>query len=146
MEGRRLQSTKLGYVGPPLPRDNDVYRVVAVGGSTTECGNLDDFETWPRLLMEAINVQQQRVSVWVANAGQSGRNTVDHLTLFQTLPILSKVDMLIFLIGINDLIASLAFEGGPTQEHLERNSTLFRAKILTGGKKTRPFFRQLQLF
>ena len=134
---------EVGLRGPAVPQDEDVYKIVAVGGSTTESLYLDDLETWTHLLMELLNAQPPGSQVWVANGGQSGRNAVDHLTLIKNAPFFRQVDMLIFLIGFNDLSASLAHEGEPTQEILERNSRQFALRI-TGEKG--PFFRRLQLF
>ena len=136
---RRSRSTMSGCVGPDFLVEADVYKVITVGGSTTECLYLDDSETWPQLLMDSTNSRQQAISVWVGNAGRSGRTTVDHLASLRSLPILIEADMLIFQIGINDLSSSLALEGAPTQRALERNLGL-------GGLYSYPTFKRLRLF
>ena len=108
-----------GLRGPPLLGMKDAYKIVTIGGSTTECLALDDSEEWAHLLMQEINARQKGHRVWIGNAGRDGHNTVHHLAFLKTLPILKQVDMLIFLIGANDLEATLAFEGAATQHYLE---------------------------
>src|SRR5262245_37606946 len=40
------------------------YRILALGGSTTECGYLDQSETWPYLLQHTLQVNAQNQKVW----------------------------------------------------------------------------------
>src|SRR5205807_2797878 len=94
---------EFGLRGRSWPHVDNVYKIMAIGGSTTECLYLDDSAEWPHLLMEEMNARQKKHVVWVANAGVSGHTSVHSLALLQSLPILSNVDMLIFLIGANDL-------------------------------------------
>lgn len=142
-------ANEIGLRGPPLPTNEPLYRIVTVGGSTTESFYLDDSEEWPHLIMERLNAHQPDIPVWVGNAGQSGRNMVDHLTLMRSLPIFGQVDMLVFLIGINDLQSTLAFEGRPTEDILKQNAARFREQVLRGGGYFRPklpLYKHLQLY
>jgi len=117
---------QLGLRGPMPPRrDSHAYKIITVGGSTTECGALDDSHEWPHLLMEFLNQRQRVTMVWVNNAGVSGLTAVDHLACLRRLPVLSQTDMLIFLVGANDLEAALEFDGKSTQRALERRADLF---------------------
>lgn len=147
----RFTVNEVGLRGPSLQRGSSGYKIVAVGGSTTECANLDDSETWTHLLMVEMNSRQKRYSVWIANAGVSGHTTVEHLTLLQILPVLSQVDALIFLVGANDLHATLSSEGAPTQRGLAARAAWLRESILAGenlagGKPPAPFFKRLELY
>ena len=145
---KKFTVNEVGLRGPSLPQQNGVYKykIVAVGGSTTVCAKLDDSEEWPHLLMQALNRQQNHPPVWVANAGVSGHTTVHHLMLLKTLPILAKVDMLILLIGLNDLSVTLAYEGAPTQADLEAEAERFRELVVRGGEAyTFPLCRRLRL-
>jgi len=137
-----------GLRGPSLRGMTNAYNIVTIGGSATECLALDDSEEWPHLLMQGINARQKRYRVWVGNAGRGGHNTVHHLVLLRTLPILRQVEMLVFMIGINDLQATLAFEGAPTQTYLEEEATDFQKYILTGANPQfqYPVYRRLRLF
>jgi lysophospholipase L1-like esterase len=96
-------TNSLGLRGPELPPREAAYRILTVGGSTTECLYLDDTETWQHLLMERLNQQRgSRRKVWIASAGISGYPTVNHLRFIGESPIVKKVDALVFLIGAND--------------------------------------------
>ncbi|MCI5056736.1 MAG: SGNH/GDSL hydrolase family protein [Flavobacteriales bacterium] len=82
----------------PSPNDRVVY---AMGGSTTECLLLDQKETWSHLLMEKLSETKH---VWIGNIGKSGSHTHHHiLQLKNLLKQRSKIDEVIFMIGLNDL-------------------------------------------
>jgi len=108
--------------------------VLAIGGSTTESLYLDDTETWPHLLMTSLD------NTWVGNVGQSGRTTVDHLTLLQTVPYFgvgTVVDQWIFLIGVNDFQTSLAHWGASTESALQESTRVFEQRLRNGGVDSR---------
>ncbi len=87
--------------------DDQEHRILAVGGSTTECLFLDEEETWTYLLQERLTTLVQR-RVWVGNVGKSGRNTRDHILHIKYL--LSQyptVHTIVALVGINDLLLRL---------------------------------------
>lgn len=145
----RFTGNDVGLRGTTFPVEDDVYKIITVGGSTTEDLYLDDLETWSNLLMDGLNEAQDGATVWVGNAGQSGRNTVDHLALLQSLPVFSQVDLLVFLVGINDFGAVVSFGGSSTQESLEANAAEFKQQILNGGgrvRPTRPYYKRSQLY
>jgi len=145
----KFTGNDVGLRGTAWPRESDVFKIIAVGGSTTEALFLDDSETWPHLLMEGVNARRPESPVWVGNAGQSGRNTVEHLVLMESLPVLSKADLLIFLIGLNDFAPVVAFGGISTQEILEQRAEEFRRQVLRGGGWTRPprpYFKHSKLY
>lgn len=146
----KFTGNDVGLRGPNFPTDSEsAYKIVTIGGSTTESLYLDDSEEWPHLLMERLNARRPGITTWAANGGQSGRNTTDHLELIRALPVLSQVELLIFLIGINDMNPTLSFAGRPTQETLEANSLLFRKQVVNGGRRLRPprpYFKRTELF
>ncbi len=79
------------------------YRILAVGGSTTECLYLDQTEVWTSLLEKKLSEAKHK-SIWVGNVGRSGRNTRHHiLQLKYLLPQLPKIDAVLLLAGVNDL-------------------------------------------
>jgi lysophospholipase L1-like esterase len=139
---------KLGLRGPLPPSLGSAYRILAIGGSTTICANLDDSEEWPHQLMERLNASQRTHPVWVGNAGRAATTTVHHLVLMQWLPPVLHVDMAIFLIGVNDLAATLIFDGGPTKAFLEGNAG-YEGDLPPGThwrSKVYPRYRGLKLF
>ncbi|MCI0665305.1 MAG: GDSL-type esterase/lipase family protein [Acidobacteria bacterium] len=84
------------------------YRIMAIGGSTTLCLYLDQSETWTSLLQENLNRHNSNHQVWVGNGGLSGMNANHHVVALQHLPLKElKVDTVIVLTGINDLIKRL---------------------------------------
>ena len=79
------------------------YRILAVGGSTTECLYLDQTEVWTSLLEKKLSEAKHK-SIWVGNVGRSGHNTRHHLLQLKYLiPQLPKIDAVIILAGVNDL-------------------------------------------
>jgi hypothetical protein len=92
-------TNSLGIRGPEFS-DADRYRILCVGGSTTECIYLDNAKAWPRLVGEALAANT--AGVWVGNIGRSGTTTPHHVTLFEHLPEADLVDCWVVLCGIND--------------------------------------------
>jgi lysophospholipase L1-like esterase len=97
--------------------------------------------------MQDVNAAEKSRRVWVGNAGISGANTVNHLVLMQWLPGVLHVDMMIFLIGVNDLSSSLAFEGATTQAVLEQQAG-YQGDLPHGvhwrSNKVYPYYRRLK--
>lgn len=129
---------ELGLRGPSLRLARDAYRIITVGGSTTEAGDVDDPQAWPQKLMDELNRAQKRVPVWVSNAGMSGHATVDHLAMMRRISALLHADALVFLIGVNDLHETLHDSGAPTQRRLEQGTVYFVHHF--------PFFKRLRLY
>ncbi|HEX9940404.1 MAG TPA: GDSL-type esterase/lipase family protein [Thermoanaerobaculia bacterium] len=99
----RFEINSLGLRGDELSDARDV-RILALGGSTTECLYLDQTEAWPHLLQERLGPR-----VWVGNAGRSGRNTRHHrLQAEKLLDQLPSLDAVIVLVGVNDLSIRLS--------------------------------------
>ena len=90
--------------------DDQAYRVLAVGGSTTVCSYLDDLEAWPYLLQGLLN-KKSGFKVWVGNIGRSGLNTRHHIVqLDKLLAQYPRIDAVILLVGINDFVSRLKRE------------------------------------
>jgi lysophospholipase L1-like esterase len=146
---KRFTINRLGLRGPMPPARGSSYRILAVGGSTTECAALDDSEEWAHVLMEDLNSSEKRVPVWVGNSGVGGKNAVHHLVLMQWLPGILPVDMVVFLFGVNDMTAALAFEGGPSQAAIEKAAG-FEGNLPAGvhwrSADPYPLYRRLKLF
>ncbi len=93
------------------------YRILALGGSTTECFYLDQGKTWPYLLQTTLNENTQNHKVWVGNAGKSGTTTRHHIMAMQYLRLKQmKINAIILLVGINDLSIRLSQD-----EHYDPN-------------------------
>jgi len=102
----------LGYRGDEPP-EGAAYRILAVGGSTTECAYLDQPKSWPELL-EGMLGGPDRPAVWVANAGRSGFTSRRHvLQLRHLLPQGPRFDAVVLLVGVNDLAKRLEYGDDP---------------------------------
>ena len=103
----RFSTNEWGIRGDDFSRSDD-YRILALGGSTTECLYLDDSEAWPYVLQQRLNAEQSRKKVWVGNIGRSGQSTRDHILQMQLLvPLYPEIDTVLLLIGANDLLLRL---------------------------------------
>jgi lysophospholipase L1-like esterase len=97
------------------------YRILAIGGSTTLCGYLDQSEMWPHLLQETLNRSNPNKETWVGNGGVSGLTTRHHLVALQHLPLKElKIDAVILLTGVNDLSRRLSHDRDYDPDFLER--------------------------
>jgi lysophospholipase L1-like esterase len=88
--------------------DDDQYRILAFGGSVTECLFLDDTETWPRLIQDRLSAKVGG-KVWVGNVGMSGLSSRDHL--LQVPPLLDQypaIGAILVMAGVNDMLFRLA--------------------------------------
>lgn len=120
---KRFTINEWGIRGDTFSEDQR-YRILAIGGSTTECFYLDDSEAWPYLLQERLNAGTAR-KVWVGNVGKSGLNSRDHLlTARLLLDQYPKIDAIVLLVGINDFLRTLALDDGyrpsPSLDSLSR--------------------------
>jgi len=99
-------TNKWGMRGDPIPSEWDSKRsIVIIGGSTTQCMYLSDDKTWPAQLQNCL--LSADTSIIVQNAGLDGHSTRGHLLLMEKVIPKIKPDMVIFLIGVNDLGHSL---------------------------------------
>jgi lysophospholipase L1-like esterase len=87
---------------------NQKLRVLAIGGSTTECFYQDQERTWSELLGRRLGRTWPDLNVWVGNLGKSGFNSRHHVVQMRyEVPQLPHLDTIIFLVGCNDLTMRL---------------------------------------
>ncbi len=86
-------SNSRGVKGPEAPER--ARRILAVGGSTTECFNLDDASVWTGPLMRLLGPD-----AWVGGVDVSGFGTPQHLQLVRESPLAGDADVHLFLVGI----------------------------------------------
>ena len=99
---------ELGYRGPLIKDKDKEYRILTMGGSTTEELYLDDNETWPYLLMKNLNMTNDGRQIIAMNIGKSGHNTRDHIIQLKSLIPLYKPDLVILMVGANDMLLKLS--------------------------------------
>lgn len=90
--------------------DNDRFRMLCIGGSSTECVYLDDAKTWPARIEAILREEAPNCGVWVGNVGISGFDTREHLRFLEESPLLDRIQVLVIQPGINDLWRYLASE------------------------------------
>lgn len=132
----RFVVNSLGLRGDDLTPSH-AYRILAIGGSTTECLYLDQSETWTHLLQKTLNENSLNRRIWVGNAGMSGRTTRHHLLAMQYLPLTEmKIDAILLLIGGNDLTQRLARDEAYDQDFLAKPESMDRifGETFRGGE------------
>ena len=87
----------------------DAGRVVYVlGGSTAADLYLDQEEAWVHLVQESLNQRPGQPRTWVGNLARPSLASLHHLIhLERLLPELPRADLLVALVGINDLQLAL---------------------------------------
>jgi lysophospholipase L1-like esterase len=87
----------------------DAARVVYVlGGSTAADLYLDQDEAWVHLVQEGLNRRSDQPRTWIGNLARPSLATVHHLLhLERLLPELPRADLLVALVGVNDLQLAL---------------------------------------
>ncbi|MBL8857321.1 MAG: hypothetical protein JNL28_02295 [Planctomycetes bacterium] len=108
-----------GERGDWLPDDtSSMFRILVVGGSAAECWFLDQASSWPNIVQKTLREPQnrQRLGVDHVHVGNIGRSlvTTRHLDaiLARVLPHYAKVDAIVFMVGVSDLILWLE-QGAP---------------------------------
>lgn len=97
-----------GMRGDELSNDH-TYRILVIGGSTTECHYLDQSETWTCLLQKKLNEKAIDHNVWTGNVARGGITTRHHIIQMKCLlKQYPNIDAIIMLVGINDLSRRLS--------------------------------------
>lgn len=129
-----------GMRGPEW--DDEAFKVLTVGGSTTINTYLDDTETWPWMLMTLLQERLQDSRIWVGNVGKSGHDTLHHIEILERLPEVREVDLILVLAGVNDFNHALRFD-----ETMRRGLAPSRVFDLGGQfSPILPYFKQTHLY
>lgn len=117
MPKKMFTTNSQGIRGPELSPDA-TYRVLCIGGSTTQNHYMDDSKTWTNLLMFELKDRLPDESVWTGSTGIPGFATPQHLTYLRTNPSLNQYTHTVFLIGVNDVLLwlSLKFDRDQSDE------------------------------
>lgn len=103
---RHPEHNSLGYRGPEiaLPRPQDTYRIVALGGSTTYSTGTDAEHAYPALLQDILRDEYGYSNVEVVNAGFQGYTSWESLVNFAFRVLEIEPNMIILYDNYNDLI------------------------------------------
>jgi lysophospholipase L1-like esterase len=100
--------SSLGVRGRELGPDPE-HRILAIGGSTTECLYLDDAEAWPAVVNAALPRTADGRAVWIGNVGKAGTTSRDHvLQLDRLARQIPRIETVTALAGVNDVTVALA--------------------------------------
>jgi hypothetical protein len=78
------------------------YRILAIGGSTTECYAQDQPNTWPALLQQDLPRTANGKRVWVGNVGHGGHTSRHHVVAMRYMLDQYHPDAVVILMGLND--------------------------------------------
>ena len=142
---KHFTTNEQGLRGPSPPADKRAYRIIAIGGSTTACVQLDDSEAWPEVLMRLLAASRTDTPVWVNNAGAAGDAAADHLLVLKYLPAVQMADAYVFLVGVNDLQRALESAGEPPESAPDPGKDAFLTS-LSASRKVYPLMRRAALY
>ena len=101
------RTSSLGIRGPEMSESDD-YRILAIGGSTTQNAYLDQSVTWTLALGRALNERKPSLKTWSGDVGRSGHTARSHVLQIEALlPELPRIDAVVVLVGVNDLTVAL---------------------------------------
>ncbi|MCE9591248.1 MAG: SGNH/GDSL hydrolase family protein [Planctomycetes bacterium] len=103
----RYTTNRDGVRGTDMPPRDQAIRILCLGGSTTECLYLDDSRTWTHLLVGELNASPSKKPAWVGSAGASGMTSEAHVEFIRTSRLMDQIDVLVVMMGVNDLAKSL---------------------------------------
>ena len=115
-----------GMRADPFPED-DRFKILAVGGSTTICSFLDQEETWTHLVQEKLSTAGRKA--WVGNVGRNGHNSRHHmLHVERLLDQHADLDLVIILVGVNDM--SMRLKRDVNYRRLEDEDPAYRDRLI----------------
>ena len=88
-------------------KPDNIYRVIAVGGSTTYGAGVEEENSWPAILEKNLNLSNTEKEIEIINAGISAATTLHHLKLIEGKLMNYKPDLLIVYAGGNDTACML---------------------------------------
>ena len=106
-----------GFRGPEfsIEKSDDTFRIIAVGGSTTEGISKNDNETYPGFLQTLFEINDIK-NVEVINAGVSGAASFEERNLIENKLMKYNPDLIIIYDGWNDLRTYLGEPPGVNRE------------------------------
>ena len=139
----RFTTNSDGLRGRDFGERAQEYRILAIGGSTTECLLLDDLEAWPHLLERQLARTADGRRIWSGGAGRAGMTARDHAVQIKYLLRQHVVDAVLLLVGINDMGIALAgldgdMRGRPVADPEAERRQIPRAFAMAPGRLHEP--------
>lgn len=115
------------------------YRILAIGGSTTECLLIDQDKAWPLALQKRLNDLGRR-EAWVGSAGKAGLSTREHyMHMKYLLPQFPGVDAVIILAGCNDFMRRLIEDDRYDPQFLDHYAE-WEPRLIRGAFSETPYY------
>jgi lysophospholipase L1-like esterase len=143
---------RFGVRGRTFGGDRAEYRVLAIGGSTTECASLDDSLAWTHLVETGLDTTADGRRVWVGNVGRGGMTSRDHvLHVKYLLAQYPRIDLVVSLVGVNDVAGALRQAGdyqlpAPVTERSGEDAQLHHAFVIAPGTVALPWYQTTGLW
>jgi hypothetical protein len=121
-----------GVRGPEMAPRDAAFRILCIGGRTTENLFLDDVDTWPHLLMESLNQSRQARAVWVGDIGAPGYSSFHHLRFLQSSDLAEEIHCVVILMSVNDFLwyAANGIDSDPVVEEENRQPLSHRLRLV----------------
>jgi lysophospholipase L1-like esterase len=112
-QGTLISINRWGFRGQDfaVPKSSGIFRIAAIGGSTTFGTKLNDDETWPTCLEKELRSQGKAVEV--LNFGVPGYSSIEELILLESNVLDLRPDVVVIYAGYNDLKYNRAPASGP---------------------------------
>lgn len=141
--GGILSTNRWGLRGEEPPEDWESWTtIVTVGGSTTADYYLDDSRTWSHVLQETL--RRENPHVWVGNGGIPMHSSETHDFFLREVVAEIRPDIVVFLIGINDIgqfmRGSVALTEPPLPERGARAFLFARSRLLQSLYKAKKVY------
>ena len=134
----RFKVNSIGIRGDEIT-DEQTYRILVMGSSTSACLFNDQEMSWPYFLQKELN-KLGREKVWVGNVALAGLCTREHIMYFKRLiPQLPLIDTVIIQVGYMDLFNRLITDTHYNPHVLNDFAAFERATIWGAFYKT-PYF------
>lgn len=131
--GKPINTNSLGFRNPEIarPKPPGTYRILCIGGSTTEEGQTDD-TTYPAVLQRLLREYTRNDRIEVVNCGIVGAGTI-HEVIAAADYLALEPDLVLFYEGVNEINGYIAAYGYMAASTLQR-----WARLSTFAKRTFP--------
>jgi lysophospholipase L1-like esterase len=128
----RFEIDQKGYIEPSNLLNNPDVSIAFLGGSTTECFDVDESKRFPYLVGQLLNEKGLRVNT--LNAGVSGNTSAHTLNIYLNKVIVEEPDIAVMMHNINDLHILLTNKGywgtNGTPVHIFVDNNSFKSALV----------------
>jgi lysophospholipase L1-like esterase len=135
----RFRTDSMGFIMPSKIHEKPDIKIVFLGGSTTECGFVEEENRFPNLACRILEkVSGEKINSF--NAGVSGANSMHSLNTLINKILPLNPNYVILMHNLNDL-STLVYTG--TYWNESARSLILNQKKITFGLRIRRFIRKI---